>query len=68
MTYLQLLRQLCRDNINYIETIHRIHFTNTYTNLKAWDLSYFSKMAWKVFAGKTIKIISEEIIMRYVQL
>jgi hypothetical protein len=38
--------------------------TNTF--LKAHDLSYFSKMAWKRFAEKTIKIISEEIIMRYV--
>jgi hypothetical protein len=35
-------------------------------NLK--DLSYFSKTPWKNFAEKTIKIISEEIIMLYVQL
>jgi hypothetical protein len=32
------------------------------------DLSYFSKMDRKIFAEKTIKIISDVIIMRYVQL
>jgi hypothetical protein len=35
--------------------------------LKAQDLSYFSKMALKI-VEKTLKIIQEEIIMKYVQL
>jgi hypothetical protein len=37
-------------------------------NKTAHDLSYFSKMALKKIAEKTIKIISEVKIMKYVQL
>jgi hypothetical protein len=46
----------------------RLNCFREYCPLKAYDLSYFSKMAWKKIEERTIKIISEIIIMMYAQL